>query len=200
MNNHDSLPIVLSLSLRKTVGKVSPTQVTLTSRNDSDFESSNVSLKENKPDGVNPNSNDIDYYVRKNEGKILRFSADWLSQDPKCILLRTWVWTVQRNKQFSKKCHGSKTWLPKSTIFVGSMEAPSKAFLSFFLLSDWLNLNHLKSRMECGFSDIISRLICSTVVETRGMTNYAASFSANKCSENYIWSGWDDARSVEPTI
>ena len=35
--------------------------VTLTSRSDSDFESSNVSLKENKPDGVNPNSNDIDY-------------------------------------------------------------------------------------------------------------------------------------------
>ena len=47
------------------------------SRSDSDFEISNVSLKENKPDGVNPNSNDIDYYVRKNEGKILSFSADW---------------------------------------------------------------------------------------------------------------------------
>ena len=63
-------------SLRKTVGKVSPILVTLTSRNDSDFESSNVSLKENKPDAVNPNSNDIDYYVRKNEGKIRWFSAD----------------------------------------------------------------------------------------------------------------------------
>ena len=47
--------------------KVSTILVTLTSRNDSDFESSNVSLKENKPDGVNPNSNDIDYYVPKNE-------------------------------------------------------------------------------------------------------------------------------------
>ena len=35
--------------------------VTLTSRSDSDFESSNVSLKEHKPDGVNPNSNDIDF-------------------------------------------------------------------------------------------------------------------------------------------
>ena len=64
-------------SLRKTVGKVSPILVTLTSHNDSNFESSNVSLKENKPDGVNPNSNYIDYYVRKNEGKILWFSADW---------------------------------------------------------------------------------------------------------------------------
>ena len=54
-------------SLQKTVGKVSPILVTLSSRSDSDFERSNVSLKENKPDGVNPNSNDIDYYVRQDE-------------------------------------------------------------------------------------------------------------------------------------
>ena len=46
------------------------------------------------------------------------------------------------------------------------MEAPSKAFLLFFLLPDWLKLNHLKSRMECGFSDTFSRHICSTVAET----------------------------------
>ena len=52
---------------------MSPILVTLTSRNDSDFESSNISLKENKPDGVNPNSNDIDYYVRKNKGKFYGF-------------------------------------------------------------------------------------------------------------------------------
>ena len=43
------------------------------SRSDSDFERSNVSLKENKLDGVNPNSNDIGYYVRKNEGKFFGF-------------------------------------------------------------------------------------------------------------------------------
>ena len=55
---------------------------TLTSGNDSDFESSNVSLKENKPDGVNPNSNDIEHCVLKNEGSILWFSAD-------CILKAT---------------------------------------------------------------------------------------------------------------
>ena len=61
---------------------------------------------------------------------------------------------------------------------VGSMQAPSKAFLLFFLLPDWLKLNHLKSRMECGFSDIFSRHICSTVAETTGMTNYSASFGA----------------------
>ena len=45
----------------------------LTSHSDSDVESSKVSLKENKPDGVNPNSNDIDYYVRKNERKFYGF-------------------------------------------------------------------------------------------------------------------------------
>ena len=54
--------------------------VMLTSRSDSDFERSNVSLKGNKPDGVNPNSNDIDHYARKNEGKILWFSADCISK------------------------------------------------------------------------------------------------------------------------
>ena len=66
---------------------------------------------------------------------------------------------------------------------VGSMEAPSKAFLLFFLLPDWLKLNHLISRIECGFSDIFSRHICSTVAETIGVTNYAASFDSKKCSE-----------------
>ena len=70
--NHD-LRVATILCLRKTIGKVSPILVMLTSRSDSDFESSNVSLKENKPDGINPNSNDIDYYVRKNEMKILWF-------------------------------------------------------------------------------------------------------------------------------
>ena len=46
-------------------GKPSPILVTLTSRSDSDFKISNVSLKENKPDSVNPNSNDIDYCVER---------------------------------------------------------------------------------------------------------------------------------------
>ena len=62
-------------------------------------------------------------------------------------------------------------------IFVGSMKAPSKAFLLFFLFPDWLKLNYLKSRMECGFSDIFSRHICSTVAETIRVTNYAASLA-----------------------
>ena len=72
------------------------------------------------------------------------------------------------------------------TQVVGSMETPSKAFLLFFLLPDWLKLNHLKSRMECGFSDTFSRHICSSVAETIRVTNYAASFGAKKCSENHI--------------
>ena len=80
------------------------------------------------------------------------------------------------------------------------MEAPSKAFLLLFLLPDWLKLNHLKSRMECGFSDIFSRHFRSTVAETIGVTNCAGSFGAKKCSENHIWSCWDNAWSVEPIV
>ena len=69
---------------------------------------------------------------------------------------------------------------------VGSMEVPSKAFLLFFLLRVWLKLNHLKSRMECGFSQIFSRHICSTAAETIVVTKYVASFGTKKSSENHI--------------
>ena len=41
-----------------------------------------------------------------------------------------------------------------------------KDFYIVFLLPDWLMLNHLTSRVECGFSDIFSRHICSTAAET----------------------------------
>ena len=60
------------------------------------------------------------------------------------------------------------------------MEAPSKAFLLFFLLPDWLNLNHLKRRMECGFSGIFSGHICFTAAETVGVANYATSFGTKR--------------------
>ena len=50
--------------------------VTLTSRSDSNLERSNISLKEKNPNGVDSNYNGLDYCVRKNEGKNLRFSAD----------------------------------------------------------------------------------------------------------------------------
>ena len=43
---------------------------------DSDFERSNISLQENKLDGVDLNSNGLDYCVRKNQVKTLWFSAD----------------------------------------------------------------------------------------------------------------------------
>ena len=59
--------------MRKAVGKVSPILVMLTSRNDSDFESSNVSLKENKPDGNNLNSNDIDITFERMKEKFNGF-------------------------------------------------------------------------------------------------------------------------------
>ena len=62
--------------MRKTVGKVSPIPVTRFSPSDSNFERSSISLKETKPDGVDSNSNGLDYCVRNNEGKIRWFSAD----------------------------------------------------------------------------------------------------------------------------
>ena len=55
---------------------------------------------------------------------------------------------------------------------------PRKLLQLFFLLPDWLKMNHLKSRIECGFSDIFSRHICSTEAVTICVTNYAASFGA----------------------
>ena len=51
--------------------RATPILVTLTLRSDSDFEQSNNSLKENKRDGFDSNSNGFDCCVRKNEGKIL---------------------------------------------------------------------------------------------------------------------------------
>ena len=69
-HDHGLYPLT---SLRKTVGKVSPILVTLTSRSDSNIERSHISLKENKRDGVDPNSDGFDYYVRKNEGKFYCF-------------------------------------------------------------------------------------------------------------------------------
>ena len=52
---------------------MSPILVTLTSRSDSNFERSNVSLKENKRDDFDSNSNGLGYCVRKNEGKFYGF-------------------------------------------------------------------------------------------------------------------------------
>ena len=38
--------------------------------------------------------------------------------------------------------------------FDGSTEAPSNVFLLFFLFSDWLKSNHLRTRIGRGFLDI----------------------------------------------
>ena len=83
---------------------------------------------------------------------------------------------------------------------VGSMEAPSKAFVLFFS-APWLaKVESSQKSNGMWIPDIFSRHICSTVAETIGVTNYAASFGAKKCSENHIWRNWDDARSVEPPM
>ena len=71
------LSIKLDSSLRKKHGKrQSSILVTLTSRSDSNFERSNVILRKNKRDGVDSKSDGLDHCFRKNEEKILWFSAD----------------------------------------------------------------------------------------------------------------------------
>ena len=54
---------------------MSPILVALKSHSDSNFERSNISFKENEPDGVDPNSNGFYYCVRKKEGRTLQFPA-----------------------------------------------------------------------------------------------------------------------------
>ena len=73
---------------------MSPILVTLTSHCDSDFERSSIGFNENRLDGVDQNSNVLDYCVRKNGGKILRFSED-------CIIIAHFrpelcCWLVQK--------------------------------------------------------------------------------------------------------
>ena len=70
-----------------------------------------------------------------------------------------------------------------------------KGFLLFFLFSDWLKSNHLRSWIECGFLTFL-RHICSAVIEKI----YATSFGAKKCSKNQVRSCWNDSWSVEPTF
>ena len=56
---------------RKLWERVSPILVMLMSHSDFTIECSNISLKENKWDDVDLNSNDLDNCVRKKEGKII---------------------------------------------------------------------------------------------------------------------------------
>ena len=60
--------------------------VMFTSCSDSNFERSNISLKENKWDGIDSNSNGFDYWIRKNEGKLYGF---WQTE--------IWDWILERD-------------------------------------------------------------------------------------------------------
>ena len=48
-----------------------------------------------------------------------------------------------------------------------------KGFSIVFLLPDWLKLNHLKSRMECGFSDIFARHTTQQVLARKNVQKSA---------------------------
>ena len=67
-------------SLRKAIEIVSPILVTITSRNDSDFEHSNISLKELKPEGIDLNSNGLHYCVKRRK-KFYDFQQTELRQN-----------------------------------------------------------------------------------------------------------------------
>ena len=62
--------------MRKTIGKSVTDSGYAQSQSDYNFERSNISFKENKPDGVDSNSNGFYYCVRRKEGRTLRLSAD----------------------------------------------------------------------------------------------------------------------------
>ena len=98
---------------------MSPILVTLASQSDSNFERSNISFKENKPDGVDPNSNGFYYYVRKKEGRTLRSSADCFI---KCnIKLYKGMSNIVKDFNYSIASHPCVTVLAKSHL-VGCLE------------------------------------------------------------------------------
>ena len=97
----------------------------LTSSSDSDFEPSNISLKENKPDGVHLNSNGLDYCVRKNEGKILWFSTDCKSSQ------KPFYFTVVLHKP--RNCLHIHHLIPFQ--FDGHRPGLSKSSIRFFYIS-----------------------------------------------------------------
>ena len=70
---------------------MSPILVTFTSPSDSNFEQSNISLKENKPYGVDPNSNSFYYCVRKKEGRTLRVEEVKLNRTTPSISLSAYL-------------------------------------------------------------------------------------------------------------
>ena len=77
---------------------------------------------------------------------------------------------------------------------VGSTEGPSKVFLLFLLLSDWLKLNYLKSRMECGVSDIFSFHICSTVAAFEAAEMILGPWNQQYNSNSVFWNSHREIR------
>ena len=72
--------------------------VTFTSRSDAYFERSKISFKENKPDLC---FDGLDFCARKNEGKILWFSADCNVANPiaeKGDFVKCFVWYFENGK------------------------------------------------------------------------------------------------------
>ena len=82
-----NLSIVRLFSLRKTVGKSVTDSGYATSRSDSNFERSNISLKENKRDGVDSTSNGSTTAFERMKEKFYGFRQTVLLSTEVCIIL-----------------------------------------------------------------------------------------------------------------
>ena len=94
------------------------------------------------------------------------------------------VWNLAVPKVVPRPCMDPIQMEPNrpDLFFVGSMEAPAKAFL----LPVLAKVESSQKSNGMWFFRHFSRHIYSIVAETIVVTSYAASFGAKKCSENHI--------------
>ena len=122
-----------------------------TSHSDSNFEQSNIILKENKWDGVALNSNGPDYCIQKNEEKIIWFSEDCVRRQKIKNALR---WLIHSNAPY-KHIHIDaqaqnslpENGIPDDLLSVDQMD----------LLKMWVTLRFLTMQMNFTFLMILNQ-------------------------------------------
>ena len=106
-------------------------------------------------------------------GQLLKFSSEWslsFHQSSSYGHGTNWKWK-SRHCSDNLKLKSVNCWFHRSSF---------KGFSIVFLFSDWLKVNHPRSRIERGLLDIFSRHICSAVTESMRVTNYATKFWREK--------------------
>ena len=86
--------------------------------------------------------------------KFIRFSLFWQNCGDGHTLYDSW----ESEKLFGRFWHRLASSCSLRIAEVITIVGSFKGFSMVFLLSDWLKLNHLKSRMECGFFDTFRAL------------------------------------------